>query len=151
MTDHYLGMINSSVSKVCVCKIRSVVFCCCCCSAIFIHSPHIKDTILISLIHKGIVGIVSSILQWILLSYFLSTFVSFAKYFLTELEGFPFINLPQSAGSKLLSFFFCINKGMLTSHWTKTSAFNDSTRMKLLRVDAFLSSFPGRYLHARVI
>lgn len=49
------------------------------------------------------------------------------------------------------SVFFCINKVMLTSQWTKPSAFDDSTRMKLLSVDALLSSFLGRYLHARVI
>lgn len=51
---HYLGMVDFSVNKVCICKIKSIVICCSCCSVIFIHFPHIKDTVLISLIQKRI-------------------------------------------------------------------------------------------------
>lgn len=102
--DPYLDMVNSSVRKVCICKTITIIFNCCCCGAIFIHFPHIKDRILISSIQKIIVWILSSVLQQLLLSYLLSTFVSFAKYFLRELGAFPYINLMQHAVSKLLSF-----------------------------------------------
>lgn len=46
--DHYLVMVNSNVSKVCICKTITIIFNCCCCIAIFIHFPHIKDRSLIS-------------------------------------------------------------------------------------------------------
>lgn len=103
--DHYLVMVNSNVSKVCICKTITIIFNCCCCIAIFIHFPHIKDRSLISSIWKIIAWILSSILQQFLLSYLLSTFISFTKYFPRELGAFPDINLLQSAESKLLSFF----------------------------------------------
>lgn len=78
-------------------------------------------------------------------------FCQLCQIFSYRVGGFSIHKSPTICRVQTSVFFFCINKGMLTSHWTKTSAFNDSTRMKMLRVDAFLSSFPGRYLHARVI
>lgn len=49
------------------------------------------------------------------------------------------------------SVFFLHKQSDVTSLRTKTSAFSDPTKAKLLSVDALLSSFPGRCLHARVI
>lgn len=73
------------------------------------------------------------------------------QMFSQRVEGFSIHKSPAISGVQT-SVFFCINKVMLKSQWTKTSAFTDFiTEMKLLSFEAVLSPFPGRYLHARVI
>lgn len=148
MIDH-LDMINSNVRTVCMCKIKSIDFFVAVVAVLSLFYSHIKHCLNFPNPKDRHLNIVQRFYSGF---YFLTSSLPLSSLPNISSEAWGFsIHKSAVICRAQTSVFFCINKMMLTSQWTKTSTFNSQTWMMLLSVDALISSFLVRYLHARVI